>query len=51
MSDLIITGVAAFAAGLFCGTAVVGPKLYAAVTGTLDEMSHDLNPHRDSPPA
>lgn len=49
MSDLVL-GLSAFAAGILCGTAVVGPRLYAAVTGTLDKMSHDLNPRRESPP-
>ena len=39
-------GMGMFAAGVFCGTMVVGPRLYAAVTGTLNVMSHDLNPRR-----
>lgn len=45
----LLVGASAFAAGVFCGTAVVGPKMLAAVTGILGQMSHDLNPRRDTP--
>ena len=48
MTDILI-GVVAFAGGVFCGMTVVGPKIYAVVSGTLSEMSHDLNPNRDIP--
>lgn len=50
MSDLMtlfLVGVSAFAGGVFCGASVVGPKIYSAVTGTLGEMSRDLNPGRN----
>lgn len=42
----VLVGASAFAGGVFCGTAFIGPKLYAAVTGILGQMSHDLNPRR-----
>ena len=48
MSELMI-GITAFAAGMLCGTAIVGPKLFSAVTGTLNQISHDVNPRRDEP--
>lgn len=44
----VLIGISAFAGGVFCGTAMVAPKLYAAVTGILGQMSHDLNPRRDA---
>ena len=52
MNDLmsnVLLGLSAFAGGVLCGSAVIGPKLYAALTGTLSQMSHDLNPRRDAP--
>ncbi|MBA3315459.1 MAG: hypothetical protein H0T47_19500 [Planctomycetaceae bacterium] len=45
----VLVGLSAFFAGIFCGTAVVGPKIVSAVTGILGQMSHDLNPRRDVP--
>jgi hypothetical protein len=48
MTEIII-GLSAFAAGMLCGTAMVGPKIYSVVSGTMSEMSHDLNPRRDLP--
>lgn len=48
MTEIII-GISAFAAGMLCGTAMVGPKIFSVVSGTMNEMSHDLNPRRDLP--
>jgi hypothetical protein len=45
---LLLVGLSAFTGGVFCGTLVVGPKLYASVTRILGEMSHDMNPRRDA---
>lgn len=47
MTDILIA-LSAFAGGVFCGTSLIAPKVYAAVSGTLTQMSHDLNPRRDS---
>jgi hypothetical protein len=46
MTDVFVN-VAWFGAGMLCGSLVIAPKLYAAVTGTLETMSHDLNPRRE----